>query len=75
MPVLHLDAVPNDLYDRLQQLARVRRTTAEVEAVRLLREGILATQADLLADLRQRTFVPPPGTPDSVELLREDRQR
>jgi len=75
MPVLHLDAVPNDLYDRLQQLARVRRTTAEVEAVRLRREGILATQADLLADLRQRTFVPPPGTPDSVELLRENRQR
>jgi len=34
-----------------------------------------ASQAQLLADLKRRSFQPPLGTPDSVELLREDRQR
>lgn len=34
-----------------------------------------ASQAQLLADLKRRRFTPPPGTPDSVEMLREDRQR
>lgn len=33
------------------------------------------SQGELLAELRQRSYTPPPGTPDSVELLRQDRER
>ena len=33
------------------------------------------SQAQLLADLRRRSYTPPPGTPESVELLRQDRER
>jgi plasmid stability protein len=80
MPVLHLDAVPSDVYERIQQRAATRDRTLEAEAVDLLRQGLLhdlagRPQIELLADLRRRSFTPPAGTPDSVELLREDRER
>ncbi|HEX5270854.1 MAG TPA: hypothetical protein VFW33_10220 [Gemmataceae bacterium] len=79
MPVLHLDDVPNDLYIRIQELAAAHNRSLPSEVVSLLREGVRAarhrSQAELLADMRRRSFTPPPGTPDSVELLREDRSR
>jgi hypothetical protein len=80
MPVLHLEDVPNDVYERLQQLADVNQRTLEAEALSLLRRGlppevVNCSQAELLADLRRRSFTPPPGAPDSVDLLREDRER
>lgn len=80
MPALHLQDVPSDLYERIRQLAAAHRRTPEVEAIYLLRQGLPAepaarSQAELLGDLRRRSFTPPPGTPDSVALLREDRER
>lgn len=33
------------------------------------------SQAELLAELRRRSHTLSPGTPDSVESLRQDRQR
>jgi hypothetical protein len=80
MPVLYLQDVPSDLYERIQQLAAVHHCTPEVEVIQLLRQCLPAeparrSQAELLADLRRRSFTPPPGTPDSVALLREDRER
>jgi plasmid stability protein len=80
MPALHLDHLPGDLYEHIRQLAASHRRTLEAEALSLLQQGLLAevgsrSQADLLADLRRRSYTPPPGTPDSVELLREDRGR
>ncbi|HJT77534.1 MAG TPA: hypothetical protein VJ739_10075 [Gemmataceae bacterium] len=80
MPVLHLADVPGDVYERIHQLAASRDRTPEAEAIDLLRQGLLhelagRSQAALLADLRRRSYTPPPGTPDSVELLREDRER
>ena len=80
MPILHLNDVPPDLYERLQALAEAHHRKPEAEAVRLLEHGLLAesagpSQAELLAELRHRSFLPPPGSPDSVELLREDRER
>jgi hypothetical protein len=80
MPTLYLTDVPNEMYERLQQLALVHNRTPEEEAMSLLRRGLLGgstdrSQAELLADLRRRSFTPPVGTPDSVALLREDRER
>jgi plasmid stability protein len=80
MPVLHLDDVPSEVYEHIQQLAVSHDRTPEAEAVSLLRQGLRSelagrSQAALLAELRCRSFTPPPGTPDCVELLREDRGR
>lgn len=80
MPILHLEDVPCEVYDRLRQLATSHNSTPEVEALRLLRQEIsprptTRSQAELLAELRRRSFTPPAGTPDSVALLAEDRGR
>ncbi|HWG42484.1 MAG TPA: hypothetical protein VN688_06820 [Gemmataceae bacterium] len=80
MPVLHLNDVPDEVYTRLQQLAAAHHNTLEVEVLRLLHDLLLTqpscySQAELLAELRLRSFTPPPGTPDSVTLLAEDRGR
>ena len=80
MAELHLADVPTEVCERLQQQAARHGTTAEAEAIDLLRRSLVAApglvcQADLLAAMRRGRFTPPPGTPDSVELLREDRER
>ena len=80
MPMLHLQDVPNEVYECLRQCAAAHERTVEAEALGVLQRGLLVelrgrSQADLLAELRCRSFTPPPGTPDSVELLREDRNR
>ncbi len=62
--------------DRLlveQQLAEAKRRREAEAAQPLVRSPSL--QAKLLAELRRRSYVPPPGTPESVELLRQDRER
>jgi hypothetical protein len=80
MPILHLPAVPSEVYELLCQLAQAHHSTVAAEALRVLQRGLLAeplgrSQAELLADLHRRSFTPLPGTPDSVELLQEDRDR
>ena len=75
------NALSATLVDELaQHLAAAHHRTPESEALALLEERLGAaappsSQAELLADLKRRSFVPPAGTPDGVELLREDRAR
>lgn len=81
MPDLHLHDVPNEVYNNLQQLAISHQSTPEAEAVIQLNKLLLSppyacrAQEELLAELRRRSYTPPPGTPDSVTLLAEDRGR
>jgi hypothetical protein len=79
-PVLHLADIPSELFDRIQQLAAAHNCTVEAEALHLLQQALVhemagRSQAELLDDLRRRSFTPAPGTPESVELLDEDRAR
>jgi plasmid stability protein len=81
MPVLHVEEVPAELYDRLQRRAAARNRELTTEVLDLL-ERALATEeearaahAAALAELRAERWLPPPGTPDSIALLREDRDR
>lgn len=82
MAALHLQNVPEVLVQRIKQLAARERQTPEEWIVRLLEEmvpheGTEQRQRvrEILEYLRQNPIVPTPGTPDSVELLREDRNR
>jgi plasmid stability protein len=80
MAELTISNIPLPTYQRLRQLAAAHDRSEEHEALAILQEALAevparGSQADLLAELLRRSFVPPPGTPDSVELLREDRGR
>ena len=82
MVTLHLQNVPEDLVQRIKWLAeRVQQTPEEV-IIHLLEEAVphegteqRQRVREILDRLRQNPIVPAPGTPDSVELLREDRNR
>jgi plasmid stability protein len=80
MATLHVRSVPEDLYLRLQKLAQVKNRSLSAQVITLLYQAIQEEerqkrQSKLLADIRRRRFALPRGTPDSVELLREDRRR
>jgi hypothetical protein len=82
MPVLHLDNVPEELYGRIEQLAAAEQIPLTEETLRLLRQAVdmnrptsRANVVPLLEEMRRNRITPVAGTPDSVELLREDRGR
>jgi hypothetical protein len=82
MPVLHLDNVPEELYGRIEQLAAAEQIPLTEETLRLLRQAVeihrptsRANVLPLLEEIRRNRITPVAGTPDSVELLREDRGR
>jgi predicted nucleic acid-binding Zn ribbon protein len=56
-----------------QQLAEAKRKRQALDARG--QEQPHRSQAELLADLRRHSHTPPAGTPESVELLRQDRER
>jgi predicted transcriptional regulator len=82
MSALNLGNVPDELLQRLQRLAeREQRSTAEA-AVHLLTEAVAREEAAerarveaTLSWIQNNRITPPPGTPDSTEMLREDRER
>ncbi len=80
MPVLHLENVPDDLYMRIERLAKRRQETPAAEAVHLLEQAVQsAEEAEkvqaMLDEIRRTRYPLASGTPDSVEMLREDRAR
>jgi plasmid stability protein len=80
MPTLHVRSVPDDVYNQLRSLAQVKQRSLSAQVVAMLERALEAEahqqrQAHLLETIRRRRFLPPAEAPDSVELLREDRQR
>jgi hypothetical protein len=82
MPVLHLDDVPDELYERIEQLAAAEQVPLTEETLRLLRQAVGLQRAGgrasvraLLEQMHRNAITPTAGKPDSVELLREDRGR
>jgi len=80
IPTLHIRSVPEDLYVRLQQLAQDRGRSLSALVVELLYNALAEEeqrrlQAKALESIRRRRFTPAAGTPDSTELLRQDRTR
>lgn len=84
MAILQLNNVPDDLYQRIEQLAANDGVPVPEETVRLLVSAVgqQPLQAKprqdvhaILEEIRRNQIRPAPGTPDVVEMLREDRER
>jgi plasmid stability protein len=80
MATLHVRSVPDELHNRLRELARNSQRSLSAQVITLLAEavedrGSSAHQTQLLAGIRRRRFHPPAGAPNSTELLRQDRER
>lgn len=82
MPILHVRNVPDDLYARIQRLANSRNRSLSAQVIQLLDQALQMeearqSQARVLAGIRRRrvSYARKPSTPDSVTLLREDRDR
>ena len=80
MPTLHVRSVPEDLYDRVRQLAQVRSRSLGAQVVTMLYEALdeeeqRNDQARLLTSIRRRRFIPTKKTVSSLDLLHEDRKR
>ena len=80
MPILHVRNVPEDLYEHIQRRAQLQHRVDQRRGSCLLHNPLEVSerpQARVLADIRRRRFYQPSdaGTPESVKLLREDRER
>jgi plasmid stability protein len=80
MSVLHVRNVPETLYLRLKQRAEAQRRSLSAEVITLLEWAIAEVErrpaATLDAIRQRRSFNPAAvGAPDSIALLREDRER
>ena len=80
MNTLHVRSIPDDLYQRLQQLAQTRNRSLSAQVVTMLEQSLeeeerRRNQAQALTSIRRRRFTPPSQSPSSLDLLREDRTR
>jgi len=82
MAILHVRNVPDEVYNKIQQLAQQRNRSLSAEVIMLLQEALRQEQtrrdqARLLSEIRRHRYTYPKHrrVPDSVELLREDRER
>jgi plasmid stability protein len=80
MPTLHVRSVPEDLYQRLHELAQEQSRSLSAQVVTLLNRALQEEerrrqQVNTLKAIRRRRFSPPSNLPDSTELLHEDRLR
>lgn len=80
MPILHVRNVPDDLYAHIRRQAQEQNRSISAQVVYLLERAVLESpqaQRQVLENIRRRRSSLPvqPGLPDSLSLLRQDRQR
>ena len=80
MPTLHVRNVPEELYQQVRQQAATKNRSLSAEVIVLLQRALIESernQSEVLAGIRRRRFFRPAeaGAPDSLTLLREDRER
>lgn len=80
MPVLHVRNVPEPLYEKIRERAQEQNRSISAEVILLLDFAMRATvdgQAEVLDNIRRRRSFKPAavGAPNSLSLLREDRDR
>jgi len=80
MPTLHVRNVPEELYQQVRRQAATKNRSLSAEVIVLLQRALIESernQSEVLAGIRRRRFFRPAeaGAPDSLTLLREDRER
>ncbi len=80
MNTLHVRSVPDDLYNRLQQLAHARNRSLSAQVITMLAQAVeneerRKRQAKTLTSIQRRRFKAPKNAPLTLALLREDRKR
>lgn len=80
MSTLHVRSVPDELYGRIQELARASSRSLSAQVVTMLYQALeeedrRSQHQQALSAIRRRRYLRPSGVPDSIHLLREDRQR
>ncbi|MCI0550391.1 MAG: hypothetical protein L0287_05515 [Anaerolineae bacterium] len=80
MNTLHVRSVPDNLYNRLQQLAQSRNRSLSAQVITMLEQALeieerRKKQAKVLASIQRRRFKAPKNAPSSLDLLKEDRAR
>ena len=80
MNTLHVRSVPDDLYNRLQQLANARNRSLSAQVITMLAQAIeeeerRMKQVKTLTSIKRRRFKAPKNAPSSLHLLHEDRTR
>ncbi|OQW91827.1 MAG: hypothetical protein BWK78_03455 [Thiotrichaceae bacterium IS1] len=77
MPSLTMTSIPEDLYQQVLSLAQSQQHSLEEFTIILLRQAVQVESTrlqQLLMTMKRDRFIPPPGAPNSLELLQEVRQ-
>jgi plasmid stability protein len=80
MNTLHVRSVPDNLYNRIQQLAQSKNRSLSAQVITLLEQALdieerRKKQAKVLSSIQRRRFTAPKNVPSSLDLLKEDRAR
>jgi hypothetical protein len=80
MNTLHVRSIPEELYRKLIEIARMRNRSLSAQVVEMLMQSVkdeeLRTrQVEVLEGIRRRRFSPPASAASTTDLLREDRNR
>jgi plasmid stability protein len=80
MPILHVRNVPDDLYEHIRRQAQEQNRSLSAQVLYLLERAVLESpqaQRQVLENIRRRRSNASmrSGAPDSLSLLRQDRNR
>ena len=79
MKAIYIRNVPDDLHQRLRQLARSKNLSLNKQVVVMLANAIANEvnpdrQSEILVSIQSRRFIPPKNAPSSLNLLHEGRR-
>ena len=80
MAILHVRNVPDDLYERVRMRAEAEGRSMSAEVISLIARALdepTRSPGDVISSIRRRRHFRPAdvGAPDSISLLRADRER
>ena len=80
MPILHVRNVPEDLYEQIRRQAQEQNRSISAQVIYLLERAVLESpqaQRQVLERIHRRLseFPIQSGVPDTLSLLRQDRER
>jgi len=80
MATLHVRNVPEDLHERIRNLAESGRRSLTAQVVVLLDRAVSLAECEqkrleILDNMYRRRIRPPKGMPPAQDLIREDRDR